>query len=268
MALADSITFVVAVNDRKIFAENFLSSPCLSGPRKHQFITQEGFRSAAAAYNEAIDRADNDLIVFVHQDVFLPEPWVSDLQKSLDLLQKSDADWGVLGCWGVTQNRREHGYAYTTKWGLLGRPFDYPVLVQTLDEFVLILRKSSGLRFDPTLPHFHFYGTDICMAAAANGRASYAISALCIHNTTQIFVFPKEFYDCYRHVKRVWNNHLPIQTSCTRISRLDLDLRVRGVKQFVGRVFNPSYLEPMLRAADPAGIWEKSLQRTLLRGKK
>jgi len=57
------------------------------------------------------------------------------------------------------------------------------VTVQTLDEIVLIFRRDSGLSFDETLPHFHFYGTDICMRAAEQGRQCYAISAFCVHNT-------------------------------------------------------------------------------------
>ena len=68
--------------------------------------------------------------------------------------------------------------------------------VQTLDEIVLILKKSSGLRFDDSLPHFHFYGTDICLRAAQRGMRSYAISAFCVHNTHQTLVLPEEFYEC------------------------------------------------------------------------
>jgi hypothetical protein len=99
---------------------------------------------------------------------------------------------------------------------------DRPAQVQTLDEIVLILRKSSGLRFDESLPHFHFYGTDICMAADARGLKSYAISAFCIHNTQQNFVLPKEFYESYRYIKHKWKNSLPIRTTCVTMTKFDL----------------------------------------------
>ena len=107
---------------------------------------------------------------------------------------------------------------------MLGRPFEHPAEVQTLDEIVLILRNSSGLRFDERLRHFHLYGTDICMAAEKQGLRCYAIPAFCIHNTEQLLTLPQEFYECYRQIKRKWREHLPIHTSCIRISRFDLEL--------------------------------------------
>jgi Glycosyltransferase like family len=225
MADTKSITFVVAVNNKHVFESNFLASPCLSGAHSHQIIVQEGFSSAATAYNDAIDRSTNDLIVFAHQDMIFPEFWLADLQRALDSLQQTDPQWGVLGCYGETLYDHGRGYIYSGGLGIMGKPTDHPEPVQTLDEIVLILRKSSGLRFDGDLPHFHFYGADICMAAAARGMKSYAISAFCIHNTQQNLVLPKEFYESYRHVKHRWKNSLPIRTTCVTITKFDSHMR-------------------------------------------
>jgi hypothetical protein len=220
MADTKSITFVIAVNNRNVFESNFLASPCLNGAHPHQIIVQEGFSSASIAYNDAIDRSTNDLIVFAHQDMIFPEFWLLDLQRALDSLQQTDPEWGVLGCYGETLDEGR-GYIYSGGLGIMGKPTDRPTTVQTLDEIVLILRKSSGLRFDESLPHFHFYGADICMAAAARGWKSYAISAFCIHNTQQIFILPKEFYESYRYMKRKWKHSLPIRTTCATITKFD-----------------------------------------------
>ena len=100
--------------------------------------------------------------------MIFPEFWLLDLQRALDSLQQTDPEWGVLGCYGVTLDEGR-GYIYSGGLGVMGKPTDRPGPVQTLDEIVLILRKSSGLRFDDRLPHFHFYGADICMTAAARG---------------------------------------------------------------------------------------------------
>jgi len=227
MADTKSITFVVAVNNKHVFESNFLASPCLSGAHSHQIIVQEGFSSAATAYNDAIDRSTNDLIVFAHQDMIFPEFWLAELQRALDSLQQTDPEWGVLGCYGETLYDHGRGYIYSGGLGIMGKPTDHPEPVQTLDEIVLILRKSSGLRFDGDLPHFHFYGADICMAAAARGWKSYAISAFCIHNTQQIFVLPKEFYESYKYMKRRWKNSLPISTTCVTITRSDFRIYQR-----------------------------------------
>jgi Glycosyltransferase like family len=225
------LTFVIAVNNKQLFESNFLASPCLGGPHSHQILVQEGFSSASIAYNDAIDRSTNDLIVFAHQDMIFPELWLLDLQRALDSLQQTDPLWGVLGCYGETLDGNGRGYIYSGGLGIMGKPTDRPAQVQTLDEIVLILRKSSGLRFDESLPHFHFYGADICMAAAARGLKSYAISAFCIHNTQQNFILPKEFYESYRHVKRRWKNSLPIRTTCVTMTKFDIHMYKKRIQE-------------------------------------
>jgi Glycosyltransferase like family len=216
------ITFAVASNGREILRNNLLFSPCLRDSNAHQVLIQEGFLSASKAYNDAIDKSCNDLIVFAHQDVIFPDTWIHQLETALDKLDTEDPNWGVIGCYGETIDNGGRGYIYSSGRGILGRPFDSPIEIQTLDEIVLILRKSSGLRFDDGLPHFHFYGADICMRAAELGMRSYAISAFCVHNTKQTLVLPPEFYDSYRHIKRTWKARLPIQTTCVRITNSDI----------------------------------------------
>jgi hypothetical protein len=224
MADSRAITFVVAVNNRKVFEGNFLASPCLRTPHSHQILVQEGFSSASKAYNDAIDKAQNDLIVFSHQDMIFPGRWLSQLQSALEHLEGEDPNWGVLGCYGETRDLLGRGYIYSSGLGVMGRPFKKPEPVQTLDEIVLVIRKLSGLRFDDQLPHFHLYGADICMSALETARKSYAISAFCIHNTKQFLILPPEYYDCYRYFKTKWKDFLPIQTTCMRVTRFGLNM--------------------------------------------
>jgi hypothetical protein len=225
------ITFVTATNNDEILRNNLMASPCLLGKHNHQVLIQRGFISASKAYNDAILRSDNNLIVFAHQDVVFPKLWLSDLDHALCCLEHIDPQWGVLGCYGETLNDNGRGYVYSPGRGILGKPLDQPSPVQTLDEIVLIIRKSSGLQFDQTLPHFHFYGADICMAAFERGMKSYAISALCIHNSQQNLVLPKEFYQGYKHLKKRWSQFLPIQTTCARITRFDFYMYKRRLRE-------------------------------------
>jgi len=225
------ITFAIALNSRYVFERNFLASPCLRGSKGHEVLVQERFRSAATAYNDAIDRAANDLIVFCHQDVVLPAGWLSRLSSALEVLDAKDPNWGVLGAYGNTRDGRGWGQVYSSGLGVIGEPLTGPCAVQTLDEIVLILKRSSGLRFDDALPHFHFYGTDICLRAARMGMRSYAIPAFCIHNTSRTPVLPKEFYVCCRHIKQVWHKCLPIQTSCVRITYWNVPVFTRRLRE-------------------------------------
>jgi hypothetical protein len=249
-----SITFVVAVNNRDILANNFLASACLQGKHKHQILIQEGFASASKAYNDGIDKSANDVIVFAHQDILFATDWITDLERALDALEETDPDWGILGCYGETLNDGGRGYILSGEQGILGKPFAQPAAVQTLDELVLIMRKSSGMRFDDGLPGFHLYGTDICMEAAKRGRKSYAISAFCIHNAAQTVMLPAEFYRGFRYLKNKWADWLPVQTTVIRITSSGSEMYKRRIMEF--------YLKHVRRRVN--GLYRVPDGRTLL----
>src|SRR3989441_225183 len=204
MPLTRPIVFVAAFNYRRIFEDILFASTCLWAANNHELVAQAGFASASLAYNDAMDRASNEVMVFAHQDVFFPPLWLSQLEAALAYLGNTDPRWGVLGCWGVTQKGERRGHIYSSGLGVLGRPFEHPAEVQTLDEIVLILRNSSGLRFDERLRHFLLYGTDICWGGGRQGLRCYAIPAFCFHNTGLFLALPQEFYECYRQIKRKW----------------------------------------------------------------
>jgi Glycosyltransferase like family len=194
-----------------------MASPCFRSRHHNQILMQENYPSAAKAYNAGIDKAENDLIAFVHQDVILCASWIADVIHAVAHLARHDPHWGVIGSGGVLQ-KQGRAYVYSSGIGIIGSPFDEPVRVRTLDEIVLIIRKGSGLRFDEGLPRFHMYGPDICLTAENAGRKNYAISAFCIHNAQPHLVLPKEFYECYAYVRRKWKKHLPIETTCIEIT--------------------------------------------------
>ena len=228
-----SVTFAVATYGAgEVLNNNFLASPCLRVAHPRQILVQRDFVSASRAYNDAIDKAENDLIIFAHQDVIFPESWLSQLDRALKYLEANDPQWGVLGCYGKTRLGEGVGHIYSPGRGEIGKPFELPLAVQTLDEIVLVVKKSSGLRFDENLPHFHLYGTDIRLSAAKQGMTSYVIPAVCIHNAHQYLVLPSEFYECCRHIKRVWEDALPIETTCVSITKFNLAIYGRRLQEF------------------------------------
>jgi GT2 family glycosyltransferase len=210
-------TVISAVNDEQVLQSCLLNSPGIQSAA--EVLLQRGYESAADAYNDAIKRATTDLLVFVHQDVYLPEGWIDSVSRSLDALSREDPNWGVVGVWGaVDEFTHPVGYLWWTKDYGWEKPFEGGKEVATLDEVVLIFRKSSGLSFDAQLPGFHLYGTDICYEARRRGRKCYAISAFCIHNTSSGGPLPWQFWKCYLFMRRKWREQLPIVTPCTQIT--------------------------------------------------
>lgn len=251
------VTFVVNKSGNpSVFEKNFAASPCLGKIRPDRIIAQEGFPSASIGYNDAIDKAETDLIVFAHQDVYFPKDWLADLDRSLKMLEELDPEWGVLGCSGVDNQGLFAAYLYSVGLGIIGKPFVQPIAVDTLDEFILISRKSSNLRFDPSLPHFHFYGTDICMSARKAKKNCYAISAFSVHNTSHGPLAP-DFFRCYWPVKRKWKEYLPIQTPCIRITRWNEDLIIRRFKDFCFTLLGRD-MTPCPRLDDPRMVLQNN----------
>jgi hypothetical protein len=142
------------------------------------------------------------------------------------------------------------GRVFTTGLGSHGNVISEPTPVETLDEIILVVRKSSGLRFDEALPHYHMYGVDLCLSARQQGLANFAIPAPCVHNTNQLLKLPREFYECYRYVKRKWRSALPIYASCATITRFDREIRVREMRRLLATLRGTAR-EPLQRVNDP-----------------
>lgn len=254
-----TFTFAVAVNNNEILQKNLYLSPGLLGDHKHQVLIKKNYSSASLAYNSAIDEAQNEIIIFIHQDIYLPETWFSDLNRCLSYLKEKEINWGVLGCFGSGKTAGAGlGRVYTMGRGLHGRKITKPESIETLDEIILIIRKSSGLRFDPSLPHFHLYGADLCLSAKDKGMDNFAFQGFCVHNTNQLLALPKEFYDCYWYIKKKWAKFLPIYTSCMTISRFDKELYQKKIGEFRDKTFGKKRV-PLLRIEDPRTVLSEEM---------
>ncbi|MDI1232187.1 MAG: glycosyltransferase [Methylobacter sp.] len=255
----ENYTFAIAVNNMETLRKNLYLSPGLLGDHKHQMLIKENYPSASLAYNSAIDEAEHEIIIFIHQDIYLPETWFSDISRCLSYLEERQINWGVLGCFGSGKAAGAGlGRVYTTGLGLHGRKINKPEPVETLDEIILIIRKSSGLKFDPCLPHFHLYGTDLCMSAKDKGMTNFAFQGLCVHNTNQLLSLPKEFYDCYPYVKRKWAKFLPIYTSCLTISYFDKELYMKRFSEYI-EIMSGKRRVPLFRIDDPRAVLREEL---------
>jgi hypothetical protein len=212
-------TLISAVNNREVLETCLLASPGIRSAS--DVILEKGHTSAAVAYNAGLAKAGTDLVVFTHQDIYLPDTWPADVQRAIEMLEKTDANWGILGAWGPRCLAvGGAGFIYDGGWArVLGKPFEGGIEVETLDEAVLILRKSSGVKFDLRIPGFHMYGADVCTQARVQFKRCYAIAAFCIHNTSQYRILPWQFWKAYLAMRNKWRCQLPIRTSCIEITR-------------------------------------------------
>jgi hypothetical protein len=153
--------------------------------------------------------ANTDILCFVHQDVFLPPSFESDLEKSLESLQ--NVNWGVLGPAG----RNEAGFfGHIVDRGMpWGSSVGLPTQVQTLDELMLIIRKDT-FQFDEKMPNYHLFGSDLCLQSSTSGKKNFAIDTLCYHNSNHGYVLPEEFHLGVSYLRKKWVNQLPIYSTC------------------------------------------------------
>jgi glycosyltransferase involved in cell wall biosynthesis len=257
-------SIISTVSSESVLRSCLLKSPDIQSTT--EVILQVGYSSAAAAYNSGIEKASTDLLVFVHQDVYLPEGWIDAVQETLELLSVQDPHWGVVGLWGATASGPFAGYLYWTGGGGGAdlKPFEGVIEVRSLDEVVLIFKKSSGLRFDERLPGFHMYGADICLEARRRGMKCYAISAFCVHNTNGYDFLPFEFWQAYLFLRRKWKTELPITTTCAEITcwcwpmiRWNV---VRAANLLLGREKRAK------RVQDPSELYRKLFRHNLVQG--
>lgn len=129
--------------------------------------------SAYAGLNAALARARGRYVILVHQDV-RPLDDRTLLERRLAGLTHLDPAWAVAGNAGAVapgvlamRISDPHGRDRT-----LG---DLPARVISLDENLLIVRRSARIGFSRDLDGFHFYGADICLAADLAGYSSYVI---------------------------------------------------------------------------------------------
>lgn len=249
------IAVVAAVNNDSILQRDLASSPLISEGHT-RLIIERGHDSAASALNSGLDRADEDLVVFAHQDVYLPRGWERRLNAAVDALEVEGNPWAILGVAGVDESGTFAGRIYSS--GLrreYGIPLPSPLPIVSLDEALIVLRKSSGLRFDESLPGFHLYGTDIVQTAILNGLGAYVFDGPIIHNSKPELSHFWAYGRTYRSMQRKWRRHLPIPTNNALITRAGLPLlrmRIHTVRRLVLRIDPPGsgHPDPVALARD------------------
>ena len=246
---------VSAVNNETILASNLQRSPFIANGSV-DLVGQRGYPSAALAYSqEGLSAIESDIIVFAHQDVYLPLGWDRRLLLAIAELEMNGRNWAVIGVAGMAVSGGISGRAWCAAHGCeLGVRLRGPVPVVSLDEIVIVLKRSTGLRFDSRMPGFHLYGADIVQSARAAGYEAFVFDGPVIHNCRPVLWADKAYARAYRFMQRKWWNNLPIPTPCMTITKtgwpLFRDRHLRYLAKTVFRRDDPTHS----RIHDPEDI--------------
>jgi len=229
-ASANGVSFAAAVNDKVVLAGCLRRSPDLVAGAA-ALRTYEGFASAARAYNRALDEADTDVVVLVHQDVYLPGGFLDRLDEALAQLAALDPNWAVAGVIGLDPPGNVVGETWSSGLRqLVGGKVSAPTAVVTLDEVLLVVRRAAGVRFDEEMPGYHLYAADFVLQASEAGHRSYVIDLPIIHHSRPVVKLDAGYRRAYRFMQRKWRRRLPIPNLVCTISRSPLPLALRDAR--------------------------------------
>ncbi len=212
------VTVVACVNDDAQLEANLARSPCLQAGRPHQLLVFRGCASAAEGLNAGIDQAEHEFVVFVHQDVYLPEQWPARLVSQWRRAESAGGPIGVAGVFGVLDRK--------VPFDAIGRVVhrdrllshrSLPADVDGLDELLMVVRRDTPLRVDPDLG-WHLYGTDLALQAQRRHLRVVVVDAPCHHNSLTGRV-PSKYRDSERVLARKWRDELPIHTNLSSMDR-------------------------------------------------
>lgn len=249
----ERIVVIAAVNNEEVLARNLAASPCVASGEV-RLLCLRGARSTSLAYLEGMAQGDEPLIVFAHQDVYLPAGWTERLRAVVAAISRDDPAWAAVGPVGVSAaDGSVAGRAWSTGLGREVRgAAALPCEAVSLDEVVIVLRRASGVAFDPALPDFHLYGTDIVTEARARGMKSYVAELPLVHNSRPVISLGGGYAAAYRHMQRKWRSRLPLRTTVGPVTRFGLPWMWRRFR--IWRRWRSVADRPGHPAADPREI--------------
>jgi hypothetical protein len=212
--------------------------------------------SASSAFRDAVQNAEAEFLIFTHCDVYFPKLWFERLEWEVNRLALIDADWAVAGISAITPSGELVGRIWDTSLepithGIFGKALTVPVPIVSTDELAFVVRRGAGINFDPLLPNFHLYGTDIILTAERNGKRSYGLDMPLIHNAKAQLVVGSDYVKSYKYMVRKWRNRLPVPTTCGTITSNPIRPLIRRLRVRYKALIRPSTYSTR-RVLDPS----------------
>ncbi len=233
------LSFVTCVNHREVLERCLLTSPCLA-KKRYPLALFEHCTSAAEAFNAALKTAQSPWLVFVHQDVVLPEGWDRDFLTGIATAQRQFDRLAVVGVYGIGVRPHPVHLGHVLDRGhLLVGSAPLPALADTLDELCFAVRCDAGLALDAALG-FDFYAADLALQARQRGFSVAVVEAYCEHHSALPRArFSESFIDRFTASATIfqekWRHRLPITTPCiTLTSDVAAAVQVRAAAKLAG----------------------------------
>ncbi|WP_428002586.1 hypothetical protein [Acidovorax sp.] len=222
----DEFLFLACVSRWEVARARLLTSPCLQAGKRPLWLRWNA-SSAAEAFNDVMDASPpHRWVVWLHQDVVLPEGWDTLFSQAIAQAEQRLGRLSIVGAYGVIGAgvQARHAGHVLDRGHVLRGPAELPSLVDSLDELLVAVRSDSGLRMDPALG-WDFYATDLVLQAQAAGQQAAAVDAFCEHwsDTPSQPPLPRATAQRIAHsgtaFEAKWESHLPVTTTCVAIQQ-------------------------------------------------
>jgi hypothetical protein len=114
------------------------------------------------------------------------------------------------GCWGGTVSKKiAVGAVYNSDGELYWDGYRELTKVQSLDEVLIVVKKSVTTRFDNHINGFHFYGIDFVLQARKDGYNVFAADLPITHHGefSCSVVKDRTYWKLLRQLYLKWRNH-------------------------------------------------------------
>jgi len=186
------ITFitVMTAKDKGLFDVHLGKSQIWKDREKlpHQWLVYNntGNLNISFIYAQETQKARHNLIAYLHPDVLIPNTWYPEFIAKLAKIEAMDPKWGALGTAGVSSDWKPGKAGWRVKSGITDTFLKYPsgkdnLLMQSFDEHFLMVRRDSPVKFDPNMPGFDLYGSDIALSARKEGLKCYLLNTHLMH---------------------------------------------------------------------------------------
>jgi Glycosyltransferase like family len=176
--------------------------------------TKHAFTSAGAALNHGARAARHEVVVFVHQDVYL---------HSIDRLAAVaqhivDGEWSLLGANGITSAAESIG-RIRDRVQFVGNHAESPVEVDSVDEVLFMIAREQVLRYplaeDSELA-WHAYAVEYGLRLRTMGKRVGAVDLGVTHNSLTTNLDKLDL--AHRSVGDRYVQLQPVWTTCGRIA--------------------------------------------------